>query len=302
MDIVFRELNNHHIMEISGEIDLYNASRLKIALFEAIMDKKITNLIVDMSGIPYMDSTALGALVAAHRKMKENKGNLAIACVKDEVMEVLRLASLNRYFKIYRNISEIIPPSKGNSAIPPVREDATIEMTIVDSTFDGSLNEGSSKINLQNGSRANNPKEGAVMVMDAKETINHSNHGSNAISGNQDEVIVFKGWVNEHTYRIAADGFPRPATTDILERKVESKKAAIKKAQMVIIESLVESFQHKNWMEFHKYRRNIYAKYSGIVKNGVAKLTKFDSRQNCSIIFEVKGPNLKKNIKTEFQS
>ena len=63
VNIEFRELGEHKIISVSGEVDLYNVSELKKALF-SITDGQYSSVIVDMKDVNYMDSSGIGALVA----------------------------------------------------------------------------------------------------------------------------------------------------------------------------------------------------------------------------------------------
>ena len=106
MEISFRQLQSHKIMKVNGEVDLYNVSELKKALFDAI-DDTVSSLIVDMKDIFYMDSSGIGALVAGQKKMKAKNGKFALLNIHEDVMNVLKLATLDKFFTIYNTEKEI---------------------------------------------------------------------------------------------------------------------------------------------------------------------------------------------------
>jgi anti-anti-sigma factor len=107
MDIGFREVGEHKIIEVSGEVDLYNVSELKKALF-SITDGKHLSVIVDMSNVNYMDSSGIGALVAGQKKMKAHNGKFALMNIHDDVLNILKLATLDKFFKIYESEDELL--------------------------------------------------------------------------------------------------------------------------------------------------------------------------------------------------
>lgn len=106
MEISFRQIDNHKVMVVNGEVDLYNVSELKKALFDAI-DDTVTSLIVDMRDIFYMDSSGIGALVAGQKKMKAKNGKFGLLNIHEDVMNVLKLATLDKFFTIYGSEADI---------------------------------------------------------------------------------------------------------------------------------------------------------------------------------------------------
>ncbi|MCU0847854.1 MAG: STAS domain-containing protein [Spirochaetes bacterium] len=107
MEIDFRELGDHKIIEVSGEVDLYNVSELKKALF-SITDGNYHSVIVDLKNVNYMDSSGIGALVAGQKKMRAHNGRFGLMNIHEDVLNILRLATLDKFFKIYDSEEEII--------------------------------------------------------------------------------------------------------------------------------------------------------------------------------------------------
>jgi len=107
MEIEYKKLGEHKVLQLSGEIDLYNVSELKKALFN-ITDGQFPSVIVDLKYVNYMDSSGIGALVAGQKKMKAHNGSFALVNIHDDVLNILRLATLDRFFKIYEDENELI--------------------------------------------------------------------------------------------------------------------------------------------------------------------------------------------------
>ncbi len=107
MEISFREAGGYKIIEVTGEVDLYNVSELKKALF-SITDGNYKSVVVDMKNVNYMDSSGIGALVAGQKKMKAHAGNFAIMNLHEDVLNILKLATLDRFFKIYDTEEDLV--------------------------------------------------------------------------------------------------------------------------------------------------------------------------------------------------
>lgn len=107
MEIEFKNVGEHRIVLVSGEVDLYNVSELKKALF-SVTDGANQSVVVDLKNVNYMDSSGIGALVAGQKKMKAHNGKFALLNIHDDVLNILKLATLDRFFKIYESEDELI--------------------------------------------------------------------------------------------------------------------------------------------------------------------------------------------------
>jgi anti-sigma B factor antagonist len=67
------------VVAIAGEVDLATAPRVSSAL-ASTRDFKADRVIVDLSGVTFMDSTGLGVLLTFDRELRARGGRLTIAC------------------------------------------------------------------------------------------------------------------------------------------------------------------------------------------------------------------------------
>lgn len=107
MEISLRDLGKSKILQVNGDVDLYNWGELKKAIFEQLEDDSVKSLVVDMKGIEYMDSSGIGALVSGRKKAKTAGKEFGLVNINDDVMNILRLATLDQFFKIYENENQI---------------------------------------------------------------------------------------------------------------------------------------------------------------------------------------------------
>jgi anti-sigma B factor antagonist len=107
MEIEYRDLGEHKVIEVAGEVDLYNVSELKKSIF-SLTDGNHASIIIDMKGVNYMDSSGIGALVAGQKKMKAHNGRFGLLNINDDVLNILKLATLDKFFKIYTSEDELL--------------------------------------------------------------------------------------------------------------------------------------------------------------------------------------------------
>jgi anti-sigma B factor antagonist len=81
------------LLVVEGQVDASTSSRLISTLNEAVMDA-VQSLIVDLSGVDFMDSTGLGLLLGAYRRMKRRGRGFAIVCPGGPVRRIFEVTDL----------------------------------------------------------------------------------------------------------------------------------------------------------------------------------------------------------------
>jgi anti-sigma B factor antagonist len=102
MDIRLRRTGSIYIVDISGEMDLYNAHRLK-EVVNKMLEKGIRDYIINVDKVTYIDSTGIGALMHVHSNIKKRGHRMLLANVKGTVRQVIQLTKLMDYFNIVEN-------------------------------------------------------------------------------------------------------------------------------------------------------------------------------------------------------
>ena len=93
------------VIVIIGEIDLYSASALKETVYE-VLDSGASNLIMDMTALEFMDSSGLGVLVGALKRVRSTGGSLWLVCNRDNLLKVFKLTGLDKVFVIVPTLEE----------------------------------------------------------------------------------------------------------------------------------------------------------------------------------------------------
>lgn len=88
------------VVTVSGEIDLATQGQLRAQLNELIVAGKV-NLVLDLSGVSFVDSTGLGALIGARRRVHAFNGSLALVIPNESVMKVFAITGLVKVFDIH---------------------------------------------------------------------------------------------------------------------------------------------------------------------------------------------------------
>lgn len=83
---------------IRGEIDLHNSPELRGALLETLIESSPKKLILNLSQVPYMDSSAIAVLVETLQKMRKHGGKIYLTNLHPRVKGLLEIARLDSIF------------------------------------------------------------------------------------------------------------------------------------------------------------------------------------------------------------
>jgi anti-sigma B factor antagonist len=93
------------LVEIAGEADVTNSDELRRLLDEEISLQPRT-LIIELSGLRFMDSSALHALLMVNRTMDRQGGVLALVSPQAAVAKILRLTTADRLIPVFGSVAE----------------------------------------------------------------------------------------------------------------------------------------------------------------------------------------------------
>jgi len=93
------------VVTLSGDIDLHHAPALHSALLD-IAEARPRRLIVDLSDVPYMDSSGVGTLVYILRRVNTYQGKMALVGMNSRVRSVFEITKLDQFFTIRNTEAE----------------------------------------------------------------------------------------------------------------------------------------------------------------------------------------------------
>jgi anti-anti-sigma factor len=94
------------LVRLAGELDLYNAGVVRETL-AGICANGPERVIVDLSEVEFVDSTALGALIEARTKLP-NRDAFILAAPRMEPRRALEISGLDRHFSILETVPEAL--------------------------------------------------------------------------------------------------------------------------------------------------------------------------------------------------
>ena len=95
MEIKYKNLNNNLTVYVYGELDECSASNAKNILDKLLLSNLNTkNVVFDLSGLTFMDSTGVGLLIGRYKKLKQFNINSYISGASICIEKVIELAGL----------------------------------------------------------------------------------------------------------------------------------------------------------------------------------------------------------------
>jgi anti-sigma B factor antagonist len=95
------------VVVLGGEVDIFTAPQFKESLV-GLLDSGVKRLVVDLSAVTFIDSTALGVLIGGVRRVHGAGGAMAIVVATRPVERVLSVTGLDRVFSIYASRDEAV--------------------------------------------------------------------------------------------------------------------------------------------------------------------------------------------------
>lgn len=94
----------YRVLRLEGELDVYTTARLRAALNEQLVDEAQVHLVVDLTGLTFMDSSGLGALVRAQRQARGLRGSFAVVCPDGPVLKVMTVTGLTHVLRVHDSL------------------------------------------------------------------------------------------------------------------------------------------------------------------------------------------------------
>lgn len=103
--------NGATVVRLVGELDLYNASDLRETLF-ALAEERPERLVVELSEVEFVDSTALGVLIEARTRMPNRRAFL-LAAPGLETHRALRISGLDQHLAVHESLDDALAAPLG---------------------------------------------------------------------------------------------------------------------------------------------------------------------------------------------
>jgi anti-sigma B factor antagonist len=107
LEVEVRERDGALVVSPRGDVDLSRSPALRHALMQA-QEGRPRRLVVDLSGVDYMDSSGVATLVEAMQIARRNDTRVLLSGMKDRVRSIFEIARLDAVFEIVPTVESAL--------------------------------------------------------------------------------------------------------------------------------------------------------------------------------------------------
>jgi anti-sigma B factor antagonist len=101
VQISTRQAGSATVVDVVGDIDLYNSPEVRKVLLEALKDKKAPRVIVNLKEVRYIDSSGVASLVEGLKVSRNLNSRFMLYGLSPAAREVLELSRLIKVFEVF---------------------------------------------------------------------------------------------------------------------------------------------------------------------------------------------------------
>ena len=109
MECEIKKEGRYSVISLSGEIDLHCSAEARSAILSELATQQ--SILVDLSGVKYIDSSAVASLVEGYQMAKHANLEFILVAVSQEALQVLKLARLDKVFVIQPSVDDVLKAS-----------------------------------------------------------------------------------------------------------------------------------------------------------------------------------------------
>ncbi len=110
MEIEIREHAPFRIVCLTGDVDMHSSPSVRQGILDCL--KQNVPVLVELSAVTYMDSSGVASLVEGFQVARKQGLEFGLAAVAQPVMNVLRLARLDRVFPIHPSVEACLDSAR----------------------------------------------------------------------------------------------------------------------------------------------------------------------------------------------
>ncbi len=108
MYLKFDKRDDKLLISLMGELDHHSAEEVRVKIDDRIDRDNIRKVILNFSGVTFMDSSGIGVVIGRYKKMKNRNGKLCVAEINKTVNKVFEISGMYKIIDVYGNIDEAI--------------------------------------------------------------------------------------------------------------------------------------------------------------------------------------------------
>lgn len=108
MYLKFENNSDRLLVHMMGELDHHSAEEVRNKIDDRLNREDMKKLIMDFSGVSFMDSSGIGVVIGRYKKLAYKNGVVCITNVNEPVRRVFELSGMFKIIKLYNSNEEAL--------------------------------------------------------------------------------------------------------------------------------------------------------------------------------------------------
>lgn len=108
MFLKFNKIDDKLVVFFIGELDHHSAEEVRVKVDDRIDRDDVKKVILDFSGVTFMDSSGIGVVIGRYKKISVRNGQIAISAINKNIKRVFDLSGISKIIKTYDSIESAV--------------------------------------------------------------------------------------------------------------------------------------------------------------------------------------------------
>lgn len=108
MYLEFENIKDILIVHMNGELDHHSAEEVRNLIDDRLDRSSITKLIMDFSGVTFMDSSGIGVVIGRYKKLLLKKGSICVTNINETIRRVFDISGMFKIIKVYDHVNKAV--------------------------------------------------------------------------------------------------------------------------------------------------------------------------------------------------
>ncbi len=108
MRLSFENINKNLIIKLDGELDHHSSEEIRDEIDREIDQYGVKNIIFDLSGMNFMDSSGIGVVIGRYKKVSKMGGEVAVVNINSRVERIFKMSGLFNIVKKFESKKQAV--------------------------------------------------------------------------------------------------------------------------------------------------------------------------------------------------
>ncbi|MFW6380985.1 MAG: STAS domain-containing protein [Bacillota bacterium] len=91
------------IVRLQGELDMETVPVFKQKIIQTMVQEQLTDLILNLEGVKFIDSTGIGAILGRYRELKDQGGTVSLVAPGQTLTRIFSLSGMLKLMPVYED-------------------------------------------------------------------------------------------------------------------------------------------------------------------------------------------------------